>query len=89
MNWDVVDLGGWALWQQETEGDNEKQWYVEPSSGQRWLFKPNRPDRSPFESHAEVIASRIAELLDIPAAHVELAMLGDSSGCISKNVLAP
>ncbi|GAB3533633.1 hypothetical protein GCM10027403_07980 [Arthrobacter tecti] len=88
MSWDVVDLRAWELSQQETEGDNEKQWYIEPSTGHRWLFKPNRPDRSPFESHAEVIASRIAQLLNVPAAQAELASLGDSLGCISKNVLA-
>lgn len=88
MAWDVVDLDGWELWQQETEGDNEKQWFVEPMTGERWLFKPNRQDRSPFESHAEVIASRVADLLELPAAHAELAERRGALGCISKNVFS-
>lgn len=82
---DFVDLSRWTPYQDEPAGENEKTWFQD-ADRELWIFKRNRPHRSPNEHATEFIASRLAELLGIPAATVRLARVGGSIGCISKNV---
>jgi hypothetical protein len=82
---DFVDLSRWTPYQDEPAGENEKTWFRD-AEGELWVFKRNRPHRSPNEHATEFIASRLAELLEIPAATVGLARVGDGIGCISRNV---
>ncbi|WP_211881216.1 HipA domain-containing protein [Pseudarthrobacter albicanus] len=82
---DFVDLAGWTPYQDEPAGENEKTWFQD-EDGALWIFKRNRPQRSPNENATEFIASQIAGLLGVPAATVRLATLGGSIGCVSKDV---
>jgi hypothetical protein len=82
---DFVDLSLWTPYQDEPAGENEKTWFRD-SDGGLWIFKRNRPHRSPNEHATEFIASRLAEMLGVPAATVRLARAGDHIGCISKDV---
>ena len=84
----ITDLSTWQRADDEPLGETRKRWFVEPSTDQRWLYKPNRPNRSQDEGSCEVAASRIAKLFGIPAASVGLAQYGETTGCISQNVIA-
>lgn len=83
----VIDLSSWRRADDEPLGETDKRWFVEPSTNQRWLYKPNRPNRSQDEGSCEAATSRIAASLGIPAATVELAAYDGTSGCISRNVI--
>ncbi|MCQ9163910.1 HipA domain-containing protein [Arthrobacter sp. STN4] len=83
----ITDLGSWLRGDDEPLGETDKRWFVEPSTNQRWLYKPNRPKRSQDEGSCEAATSRIANLLSIPAARVELAQYAGTTGCISRNVI--
>lgn len=79
-----LDTWSWAF--EEPAGDSDKQWLVDPQ-GTAWLFKPLKLERSPDEAASEFSASLIAQVLCIPAAHVQLGRLGGREGCVSKNVI--
>lgn len=83
----ITDLSTWQRADDEPLGETDKRWFVDPSTNRRWLYKPNRSNRSPDEGSCEVAASQIAKLFGIPAASVELAKYGESTGCISLNVI--
>ncbi|MFJ4169968.1 HipA domain-containing protein [Paenarthrobacter sp. NPDC089714] len=80
-----VDLTGWMPAEDEPAGENEKTWFVAPD-GSRWIFKRNRPQRSPNEHSSEFVASKVALLLGIPAAEIRLATISGELGCISRDV---
>lgn len=82
---DFVDLAAWTPYRDEPAGENEKTWFQNPE-GELWIFKRNRPHRSPNEHATEFIASRLAQLMGVPAATVRLARVGKDIGCISRNV---
>lgn len=63
---------GWAL-EPEDMGTKEKFWYREPDDPVDWLFKRPRPGSG--EHWAEKIAAEVAEVLGVPHATVELAVL--------------
>lgn len=83
----LTDLSTWRRADDEPLGETDKRWFVDPSTNQRWLYKPNRPNRSQDEGSCEAAASRIAKLLGVPAATVDLAKFGETTGCISKNII--
>lgn len=83
----IVDLNKWSWGKEETSGDSDKQWLVNPEDGSDWLFKPNKANRSPDEASSEYVASEIAAALDLPAAHVMVADRYGQRGCISRNVV--
>ena len=79
----VLEIGpDWESWT-ETMGSKEKYWYQQPSEDALiWLFKyPRRPTSG--EHWAEKIAFEIADLLEIPCAYVELAVLQEAHGSAS------
>ncbi|MDJ0316035.1 HipA domain-containing protein [Arthrobacter antibioticus] len=83
----VIDLSSWRRADDEPLGETDKRWFVDPCTSQRWLYKPNRQNRSQDEGSCEAATSRIANLLGIPAASVELARYAETTGCISRNVI--
>lgn len=83
----ITDLGSWQRADDEPLGETDKRWFVDQSTNQRWLYKPNRANRSPDEGSCEAATSRIAALFGIPAASVELAQYAETVGCISQNVI--
>lgn len=83
----IIDLSSWQRADDEPLGETDKRWFIEPDTATRWLYKPNRPNRSPDEGGCEAATSRIAKLLGIPAASVELAQYLGTTGCLSRNVI--
>ncbi|MEQ4564449.1 HipA domain-containing protein [Paenarthrobacter sp. CAP02] len=82
---EYVDLTSWTPAEDEPAGENEKTWFIAPD-GTRWIFKRNRPQRSPNEHSSEFVASKVAALLGIPAAEIRLATISGELGCISRDV---
>ncbi|MEW1921862.1 HipA domain-containing protein [Pseudarthrobacter oxydans] len=82
---EFVDLTQWSPAEDEPAGENEKTWFLAPD-GSRWIFKRNRPQRSPNEHASELVASRVAKRLGIPAAEIRLATISGEIGCISHDV---
>ena len=88
----IVDVSGWEVVAIEPGGRDEKAWLREPGTDARWLFKPvvTHVDRRQGEDWAEKIVARVADLLGVPAARIELAQRreGDKAreGCISCDV---
>lgn len=67
----------------EQLGSKPKFWFRLDGDDQPWLFKYTREHTG--EDWSEKIASEIASLLRIPAAHVELATFMGSRGCASRS----
>lgn len=83
---DHLDLDAWEWAYEEPDGDSDKQWLIDPG-GVEWLFKPLKAERSQDEAASELAASRIAKLLGLPSARVELGTLGQETGCVSRNII--
>jgi hypothetical protein len=72
----------WVL-QQEALGSKEKFWFRRKDAEPQWLFK--FPDENTGQHWAEKIAAEVAEILDIPHAHVELAVFQDTLGSATES----
>lgn len=77
----VVDIKRTWTESYEWMGTKEKFWYLDPRSGERWLFK--RPRSGTGEHWAEKISSELADLLGIDHARIELATYDGSRGTVS------
>lgn len=82
---EFVDLTEWTPAEDEPAGENEKTWFIAPDES-RWIFKRNRPQRSPNEHASEFVASKVARLLGVPAAEIRLATIAGEIGCVSRDV---
>lgn len=67
----------------EQLGSKRKFWFLMEGDEQPWLFKYTRENTG--EDWSEKIASELAHLLEIPAAHVELAMFLGKRGSASRS----
>jgi len=67
----------------EQLGSKEKFWFRKEGDEQSWLFKFTRENTG--EDWSEKIASKVAVLLQVPAACVELAEFMDKRGCASRS----
>lgn len=87
----VIDVSGWAPDDEEPLGARDKFWIRDNATPDEtwWLFKRPRAAGLPelgADLWAEVLASRIAELLPLPAAEARLAIWQGGHGVISKRV---
>jgi hypothetical protein len=78
---DEVDVTAWQPAGPEQLGTKPKQWLFAPE-GTFWLFKSAAVNRGPDgvsyrkgDDWVEKVASAVAELLGLPAARVELAVM--------------
>lgn len=77
----------------EQLGSKEKFWFR--CNGHQWLFKETRLIQTPTQSFysgedwSEKLASEIAQLIQIPAAKVELATFNNKPGSASRNFTSP
>lgn len=93
---DIVDVSSWPVVSQEFRGDDPKDWASPPDAvtsddkGDWWLYKPVKTGRNSgyrrFDDVSEYVASRLAELIGLPAAKVRLAVGQKAEGIISQNV---
>ena len=72
----------WTI-EDEAMGGREKFWYEIPGDRQRWLFKYPRPGTG--EHWAEKIAAEMASCLGILHAAVDLAVVGEERGSVTKS----
>jgi hypothetical protein len=82
--WSVVSIDDWSVAGVETQGQHELYWYRHDTRERTWLFKPARPERhhGVREDVVEKLGSEIAGLMGVPAARVELAVLGEQRGAL-------
>lgn len=88
---DVVDVSAWTPEDDETLGARDKSWLRESAEADAawWLFKRPRARGLPelgADLWAEVLASRIARLIQVPAANARFAVWGADPGVISGRV---
>ncbi len=86
------DVTGWAAIDREVGGADENKYWLGPDlqtpRHEQWLWKPRKVHgRHPhLNDVAEVVASRLAATLGLPAAECRYAIRGAEVGVISKNV---
>ena len=93
-----IDVTGWRSAGEEQLGTKPKRWLAHPETGDRWLLKyvtySTGADGFRYQKGddwAERVASGVAAVLGVVAAHVELAVDGSTArqlGIISKSVLS-
>lgn len=84
------DLSNAELKSAEDRGVNEKEWIIEPESGQDALFKATQikdDGTSTYADYAESIVADICALLDVPCAEIELVTRNGVDGCLSYSFL--
>lgn len=89
-----LDISAWSVIRPESGGADEGKDWVAPGSGDdrvaQWLWKPRqttgRHAEPAINDVAEVVASGIAGLLDLPAAECRYAVRDGDLGVVSKNV---
>lgn len=94
MELERLDVTHWAVAVEEPLGANEKVWLTDPGGSSsdpanRWLFKPvtvHDNGHAQGGDWAELIASRVAHLLSVPSADVQLSVRGGRQGTLSRNV---
>lgn len=91
MQLDVWDVSTWEIFSDETEGVEEKYWLIEPTTGQRWLFKPPviKFGFQQGEDWAERVSTELARLINVPCADVELAHRDGRRGSLSRYLAPP
>ena len=89
----IVDVSDWSIYKEETLGKSEKVWLRDPfvadQPANHWLFKPvtvHKNSEVQGGDWAEKISGRVAELLHVPCAEIEMASRNGISGTLSRNV---
>ena len=92
-----IDVSTWMYASDEQLGTKPKRWLVDPDQ-QLWLFKRATENSTPAGTYqkgddwAECIVAEVARQLGVPAAHVELAVIGHGElagpGIISRMVIS-
>ncbi|MDP5185500.1 HipA domain-containing protein [Blastococcus sp. BMG 814] len=88
LNWARLDASSWEVAGEEVQGRTPHYWLRHPDFARTWLFKPALPDgdRPMGEDITEMLASRIAHLLGVPAAPVRLATRDAANGCLVEDL---
>lgn len=89
-----IDVSAWTIIRDEPGGrDKNKRWIAEDADARRdqhWLWKSRQATGDGSEAAltdcAEVITSRLAAAIDLPAAECQFAILDGEPGLISRNV---
>lgn len=86
--WDVTE---WEVHSDETEGQEEKWWLIEPSTNTTWLFKPPvvKNGVRQGEDWAERVSAELADSIHIPCARVQLGIRDGRRGSMSCDLKPP
>lgn len=90
--WKRVDVSDWQDCGVETSGSSGGRWLEDPETGLRWLHKQTHipaNGREQGEDWAEVIATRVAQLLGVPCANTALCTFKGRRGSLSCSILPP
>lgn len=84
----MKDFSHWQEYEGASEGSgrSEKQWLINPDTGQTGLFKYKK-DVGTTDHVSECIASDLANLIGIPCAKFEIGMFHGREGSISYNIV--
>lgn len=89
----ILDVTHWVSDSGDPRGAREKSWLLKPGEGEidaQYLFKLARPDgKTPEHGSdlwAEVLASRIARAIHVPAVHMDFAIRGSDRGVVSQRM---
>lgn len=84
----MKDFSHWKEYEGASEGSgrSEKQWLIDPDTGQTGLFKYKK-DVDTTDHASECIASDLANIIGIPCAHFELGMFRGREGSMSYNIV--
>lgn len=88
--WQRIDVSSWPLYVVEQAGSTLTRWVEEPSTSRRWLHKDTLiPGRGveQGEDWAEVIATRVAQLLGAPCAATRLCAREGRRGSLSLDIV--
>jgi hypothetical protein len=85
LPYDVIDVTSWRPSHEEAMGSKAKMWLTSPE-GELWLFKHVRGVEERAEDWPEKVASELAKVFGIPAAHVEFADRDGKRGVISLSI---
>jgi len=87
MTYPVYDISDWLSYDEEAMGSKEKGWYYNPQDSlqTRYLFK--HPRSGTGEAWSEKAVAEIARLLEIPHAEIELAILDERQGTLSRSFM--
>ena len=87
--YDIVDVSGWRSLGPEPLGSKPGKVWLVDDIDVAWLFKPVivKDGKVYGDDWAERIASRVATLLGIPSARVQLAFRDETPGIISESVI--
>lgn len=80
---EVQDVSTWLVHSGEVLGSKAKDWMRRGPAGDLWLFKYRRGDAG--DDWAEKVSERLASLLHLPHARVELATRDGRRGVISRD----
>lgn len=83
--WDVTE---WEIHSDETEGQEEKWWLIDPSTSEIWLFKPPviKNGVRQGEDWAERVSTELADLIRVPCARVQLGVRDGRRGSMSRDL---
>ena len=90
LTWDRVDASFWTLREVEQAGSTEVQWLVQPGTGHRWLHKDTKIPSNGIEQGedwAEVVATHVAGVLQVPCAQTTLCFRNNRRGSLSRDVV--
>lgn len=90
--WDRIDVSDWEVIQVEPAGSNSVLWIQDPDTGLRWLHKSTTIPSNGVEQGedwAEVVSTRVAELLGVPCAQTRLCSRHGRRGSLSLDVTPP
>lgn len=88
---EVWDVSEWEVHSDETEGQEEKWWLIEPSTNEIWLFKPPvvKNGVRQGEDWAERVSTELAGAIRIPCAQVQLGVRDGRRGSMSRDLKPP
>lgn len=88
---EVWEVSSWEVYSDETEGQEEKWWLIDPVTSRRWLFKPPvvKNGVQQGEDWAERVSTELAHALGVPCARVELGVRDGRRGSMSLDLQPP
>jgi hypothetical protein len=84
---EVWDVSEWEVHSDETEGQEEKWWLIDPATNEIWLFKPPvvKNGVRQGEDWAERVSTELAGAIRIPCAQVQLGVRDGRRGSMARS----
>ena len=85
---ELYDITGWTIqeWHKPTMGTRAKNYVEDPATGEVYFFKESAA-KFPEEFWSEIISSKFGQLIGLNVLDYNIAISGNTPGCISKHML--